>query len=382
MRAVLAMSLAASLAACSTAPAEQAADAKAASAASPAGYFTVPAAQLSHLQIVPVVQATWTTTLHTTGTVDWDQDHTTQAITQVGGPITRIVVDWGAQVKAGDPLLYVSSPDVTNAISAYRKAKNRLALAQKTLDRMRDLVAHKANAARDLESAEADFNDAATDVQTSLQPLKIFGVTQADLDDAEKQDMPIRPELPMRAPIDGVVVQKLVLPGQLITAGTTLAFVISDVSTVWVQGHINEKDLTSVRIGDEVDLRNASIPTVFHGIVAYIDHLVDPATRTTLMRIVTKNTGGLLKKDLFMDVDLRDRAQRAVLVVPVPAVLYDEQNFPFVYVQVAVGKFAERLVTLGRQQGDLIDVATGLKAGDLVVSQGSIFLQFANTFGK
>ncbi len=82
--------------------------------------------------------------MRTTGTVDWDNDHTTQAITQVSGPITRIVADTGTRVKAGDPLLYVASADITNAISAYRKAKNRFDLAQRTLDRSKDLLEHKA----------------------------------------------------------------------------------------------------------------------------------------------------------------------------------------------------------------------------------------------
>ena len=103
-----------------------------------AGYFSVPAAQLAHLQLVQARDGpTWETTVRTTGTVDWDNDHTTQAITQVSGPITRIAVDTGTRVKAGDPLLYVASADVANAMSTYRKAKNRLDLAQTTLDRSR-----------------------------------------------------------------------------------------------------------------------------------------------------------------------------------------------------------------------------------------------------
>ena len=380
LKLALSAALALSLSACSGTPAEPPASAVAAESAS--GYFVVPAAQLSHLQIVPASTVTWTTTLHTTGTVDWDNDHTTQAITQVSGPITRIVVDTGTRVKAGDPLLYVSSPDVTNAISAYRKARNRLELAQKTLDRNRDLLAHKVIAARDLEAVQADFNDAATDVEAALEPLKVFGLTQADLDQAEHQNAPIRAELPMRAPISGLVVQKLVLPGQLIQAGATMAFVISDVSTVWVQGHIYEKDLPSVHVGDEVEAHSASLPGAFHGTVGYIDHLVDPATRTTLVRIVTKNPDGLLRKDLFVDVVLRDKSRRDVLTVPVAAVLYDDQNLPFVYVQVAAGQFAQRLIKLGVQQGDQIEVTDGIKAGDPVVSQGSVFLQFANSIGK
>jgi cobalt-zinc-cadmium efflux system membrane fusion protein len=104
------------------------------------GLFTVPREQLAHLRIVPVATSNWAIAIHTTGTVDFDADHTTQAITQVNGPISRILVDTGAQVKAGDPLLYVSSPDVANAISTYRKARNQEQLAQLTLNRTQVLL--------------------------------------------------------------------------------------------------------------------------------------------------------------------------------------------------------------------------------------------------
>jgi len=340
----------------------------------------VPPPQLPHLQLVAVTQTTWMTILRTTGTVDWNNDRTTQAITEVSGPITRIVVDTGTQVKEGDVLLYVSSPDVSNAIASYRKAKNRLDLAQRNLDRNKDLFEHKAISQRDFESAQADYNDAATDVQTSLEALRIFGVTPADITEAERQNTGIRPELAMRAPISGTVVQKMVLPGQFIQAGTTAAFVISDVSTLWVQGHIYEKDLRSIHVGDVAEMRNTSFPGVFHGTVSYIGDMIDPATRTTPVRIVTKNSDRLLKKDLFLDVTIQDKSQHQALVVPTTSVLYDDQNFPFVYLQVEAGKFAQRAIKIGGQQQDQIEVLDGLKEGDRVVSQGSVFLQFASTF--
>jgi len=356
------------------------AGAPASAPAEKAAYFTVAADQLAHLTIVPVRKTSWSATLRTTGTVDWDNDHTTQAITQVSGPIARIVVDAGARVKAGDPLLYVTTPDITNAISTYRKAKNRLALSQRTLDRSRDLLAHKAIAPRELESVQADYNDASTDLENALQALKIFGVSQDDIQAAEAQNAPIRPELVMHAPISGTVVQKLVLPGQFIQAGMTVAFVISNTSTVWVQGHVYDKDLASVHVGDLVDERNSSFPDVFHGVVSNIGDLLDPATRTTPVRIVTQNPKGLLKKDLFVDVVIHDKTTRDVLVVPTSSVLYDAETFPFVYVQVEPGKFAQRLVKIGGQQGEDTQIVDGLKTGEPVVSQGSVFLQFANTY--
>ncbi len=99
--------------------------------------FNVSKEQLDHLQIVTVKRESWPVSIETTGTVDLDNDHTAQAITQVNGPISRIVVDVGAQVKEGDPLLYVSSPDLVNAISAYRKARNREDANKRIVDRQK-----------------------------------------------------------------------------------------------------------------------------------------------------------------------------------------------------------------------------------------------------
>jgi cobalt-zinc-cadmium efflux system membrane fusion protein len=344
------------------------------------GLFTVSQEQLPHLRIMPVKTATWAIAIHTTGTVDWDADHTTQAITQVNGPISRILVDTGARVKAGDPLLYVSSPDVANAISTYKKARNREDLAQRALKRQQELLAVGAVAQKDLESAQADFNDADTDVQNSLQALKIFGVTSQEIDHAQQQNAAISPQLAVNAPITGMVVQKLVSPGQLIQAGTTICFMLSDVSTVWVQGHVFDRDLPSVRLGDTVEESNLSFTQKFPGVLSYIGAMVDPATRTTPVRIVTLNPGGLLKKDMFVDAVIHTRTQKNILAVPVSALLRNEQNEPFVYVEVEPRKFAQRMLTIGAQQNDEQEILSGVKEGENVVSQGSVFLQFANSY--
>ena len=364
----------------STPPAKAAAADPAQGAPSAATYFTVPPEQLAHIGVAQVKEAAFATELRTTGTVDWDNDHTTQAISQVSGPITRIMVDTGVRVKAGQPLLYVASPDISNAFASYRKARNRLDLAKRNLDRSRDLLEHKAIAQRDFEQAQADYNDAETDVEAALQGLRILGVPAGEVRDGGGQEPPVRQELPMRAPIAGIVVQKLVTPGQVIQAGATTGFVISDVSTVWVQGHVYEKDLRLVRVGDAVEVRSASFPDTFPGRVAYIGSMLDPATRTTPVRIVTANPGGLLKKDQFVDIVLHDRSTHEALVIPTSAVLYDTENLPFVYVQVEAGRFAQRSIQLGPQQGDLTEVRQGLAVTDRVVTQGSVFLQFANSY--
>jgi membrane fusion protein, heavy metal efflux system len=350
---------------------------QAAADAGQAELLTVSADQQSHLKVAPVTHATWFTTVHTTGTVDWDADHTTQAITQVNGPISRILVDLGSKVKTGDPLLYVASPDVTTALSTYRKARNREALANRILKRNQDLLKRGAIAAKDVESSEADYNDANTDVENSLQALRIFGITGDEIEQADKQGVAISPQLAVRSPIDGVIVQKLVSPGQVVQAGATACFAISDVSTVWVQGHIFDRDLPEVHAGDSVEETNPAFTHNFRGRVAYVGASVDPATRTTPVRIVTQNPEGLLKKDMFVDAAIRTRSRANILVVPVSAVLHDEQNEPMVYVEAAPGKYAKRLVQVGEQRDNMLEVRGGLQPGERVISEGSLFVQFA-----
>lgn len=360
---------------------EAAADAGAAAgrSADKPGLLTVSGDQLSHLSIVDAKKATWPVDVTTTGTVDWDADHTTQAITQVNGPISRILVDLGAAVKAGDPLLYVSSPDVANAISAYRKARNREQLSKRVVDRQKELLDRGAVALKDYENNVADYNDATTDVQNSLQALKIFGITRQEIDDAEQQGKPITPELAVRAPIGGTIVQKLVSPGQLIQAGMTACFTLSETSTVWVQGHIFDHDLPSIKVGDEVEETNAGFDKSFRGRIAYIGALLDPATRTTPVRIVTQNPQGLLKKDMFVSAVVHTGTRSNIIVVPAAAVLRDAQNEPLVYVQVEPGKFAQRPVTVGAFRGGEIEISSGLQEGEKAVADGSLFLQFANS---
>lgn len=353
-----------------------------AAAADGPALFTVASRQLSQLRIVRVSTTAWTAEVRTTGTVDWDGDHTTQVITQVSGPISRIVVDLGHRVKAGDPLLYVSSPDLATAVSAYRKAANRLDLARRTLERNRDLLDHKVIAQKDFEASQADYNDAFTEVQNDLDALRILGVTKAEIEQAERQNADIRPELAVRSPLAGVVVQKLVLPGQVIQAGATTCFVISDTSTMWVQGHLHDSELSVVHVGDQVEVRSAATPAVFRGRVGYISALLDPATRTTPVRVVTVNQNGWLKKDQFVDLLIRGSVRRQVLTVPVSAVLYTSENLPFVYLQVQPGRFARTVVRLSAQRDDQFEVLSGLKEGDPIVAEGAVFLQFAETYER
>ena len=284
-------------------------------------------------------------TVHTTGTVDWDADHTTQAITQVNGPISRFLVDTGTPVTANQPLLYVSSPDVATAISTYKKARNRQDYSKQTLDRSKDLLDHKVIATKDLEAAEQDYNDARAEVENDLQALKIFGVTQQEIDDAQRQGVADQ-SATGRALADrrhGGAETGYAGPGDSGRHDGLLHH----------QRHLHGLGAGPyLRSRSGIDSRRRCgggdqfiFPQTFHGVVSYIGALIDPTTRTTSVRIVTKNPEGLLKKDMFVDAVIHTSSGRSLLAVPTSAILRNDENLPFVYVEVQPGKFAQRLVT-------------------------------------
>jgi membrane fusion protein, heavy metal efflux system len=129
-----------------------------------------------------------------------------------------------------------------------------------------------------------------------------------------------------------------------------------------------------------VDETNSSFTQTFSGRLSYVGAMVDPDTRTTPVRIVTRNPKDLLKKDMYLDAAIHTRTEKSVLNVPVSALLHDSENEPFVYVEVQPRQFARQPVVVGAQWHGDVEIRSGLKAGEEVVSEGSVFLQFASTY--
>ncbi len=347
------------------------------SSSSEAQLFTVPPDQASHLQIAPVEAVRLPRVLRLTGAVTYNQFETTPVISQVGGPVARILVAPGQVVRKGQPLLYVSSPDFAQLRTNYLKARDAFALAQKNGERARDLYAHHAIAQADLQQAESTVNQTQADLQAAEQALKVLGV---QLDHLPID--PVSPEIPVLAPIGGEIVERLVAPGQVVQAGATQVFTISNMNTVWVLANVYERDLGYVHNGDPVEIQTDAYPETFHGRISYVAPAVDPTTRTLQVRIVTANPGGKLKKDMYVTAIVQAGAVENALAVPDSAVLRNSENQPFVYVEQGTNQFAQRLVSLGDSQKGRTQILSGLRAGERVVADGSLFLQFANSYQK
>jgi cobalt-zinc-cadmium efflux system membrane fusion protein len=340
-----------------------------------ANLFTLPSDQMAHLQISPVTKGSLPRVLRLTGAVAYNAFTTTPVFSAVGGPVRDILVTPGDSVRVGQTLLDVNSPDYSAARSTYLKAKDAYALADKNYQRAVDLLAHKAIAERDVQQAESERSQAQSDLESSTDALRALGITDPEATAKAAGSL----QIPLRAPAAGEIVERLVGPGQLLQAGTTQCFTISDTSTVWVLVNVYQSDLGSVRIGDTVDITTDAYPDVFRGRISYLAPALDPTTRTLQARIVTENVGHKLKKDMYVTATVRAGAVANALLVPDAAVLRDDENMPFVYVQTGANQFARRPVTLGDSSGGRTQISSGLKDGERVVGDGSIFVQFQSS---
>jgi cobalt-zinc-cadmium efflux system membrane fusion protein len=178
----------------------------------------------------------------------------------------------------------------------------------------------------------------------------------------------------IRSPIAGTVVERLITPGQLLQAGTTPSFTVADLSVVWVMANVFERDIQGVRRGERAVVWTDAAPDSLPGVVDYVADLVDPATKATGVRLVVPNKGGLLKRDMLVQVEIRAGNRRKGLLVPVAAVLRDDENLPYLYVAVTGASFARRRIELGGRIGDRYEVKSGLVSGEPVVVDGALYL--------
>jgi cobalt-zinc-cadmium efflux system membrane fusion protein len=336
--------------------------------------FTVPPEQMAHVQVVTVESTRLPRIFRLTGSVAYNSFATTPVITQVSGPVARILISPGQVVRAGQPMLFVSSPDYAQTRTNFLKARDAYALAVKSYARADDLYAHHAIALADFEQAESTRNQAQADLQAAEQAVKVLGV-QPERALAETAS----PDIPVLAPIAGEVVERLAAPGQVIQAGATQVFTISDMTNVWVLANVYEHDLGFVHVGDPVDIQTDAYATSFHGRISYIAPALDVTSRTLQVRIETDNPGGKLKKDMYVTATVRAGVIEGALTVPNSAVLRNAENQPFVYLAHGPQEFGERMVTVGDSQGGKTQIVSGLQAGEQVVADGSLFLQFANS---
>lgn len=336
-------------------------------------------AQASRIHVATVTMQAYRPVVQTTGTVAFNGDRSTQVLAPVSGPITRIIVKAGSVVQRGAALATVTSPDFAAATAAYRKAQAAYLNAKRIADLDAQLFRNDAIARRELEQAQTDAAGAAADRDAAIEQMRALGVDEGSIAALRENRAGAPTQAVIRAPIRGTVVEKLVNPGQLIQAGSTPCFTIADLSTVWVMANVFESDMASVAAGQTATITTGALPTPITGQVAYVSALVDPASKAAAVRILAPNPRGVLKRDMLVNVAIRASEGRNGVLIPVSAVMRDDQNLPFLYLARPDDHFARRQITIGSRIGDQYEVVAGLAAGDRIVVDGALFLQFAGS---
>ena len=305
--------------------------------------------------------------INASGTVQPDQRRIQQVTSLVPGRVERVTVSVGERVAAGATLAVVASPEIADMKGRLLEAEARLGVARAAAERSRRLVEIGAAAGKEAQSAGADLAAVEAEVAHLRGALRSFGATESQSGIAS---------VALRAPISGIVTERLVNPGAGIQVGQAL-FTIVDARVVWVIADLSATDLPSIAVGAEAFIRAATTTAPLHGRVEYIDPSVRSETRTGSVRIAVANPGNVLRVGMFVEVRLRTTRTTAPSVwIPASAIEnIGERSVVFVGVSGTPSTFRARDVQIGEASGDVRSVLTGVHAGERVVSKGTFALK-------
>jgi len=328
--------------------------------------------QLAALQVT-AAQPAAAETLHLAGRLVWDEDVTVRVFSPFAGRVVSVAVDAGHRVAPGDVLATLAAPDFGQAQADARRAATDLALAERTLARQRDLLAHGVVAQKDVDVAEADLARARAEQQRAETRRAQYG----------GDSLSVNGEFPLRTPLGGVVVERNITPGQEVRPDQMLAsdpqlfrplFVVTQPARLWMMLDLPEQDLPHLAVGVTLRIHTRAWPDrVFAGQVALIGNAVDPSTRTLKVRATVPNPGNMLRAEMLGDVDAGGGRARQI-AVPASAIVFAD-GAHIVFVEEAPGQYRRAVVEVGAAQHGFVAVRSGLAAGDRVVTSGSLLIE-------
>lgn len=312
-----------------------------------------------------------------------DETRTARIGSLVEGDVVRILSEVGSRVGKGAVLAELSSRVVHDAWADYRKAvadrrrrETELAWATQAAERAARLHAEKALSLQERQRAETDqvaareeLDQTRTEVRRAEEALEHLGVTNKEDPTGETGE-----SVPIRAPLAGVVLEKHVTAGTTVTPGTLL-FVVSDLTALWAMAEVDETRIPLVAAGRPAKVHVAAWPDrEFDAQVTFVGDAVNPKTRRVTVRCQVPNPGGLLKPEMYARVALGESAPRPMVVVP-EAAIQEMDGKPYVFVAGGKGRFEKREVALGASSEGLVEVRSGVAAGEKVATAGSFLLK-------
>jgi membrane fusion protein, heavy metal efflux system len=331
--------------------------------------------QLAAVKVQPVEERDFPTEKEAVGSIDFNEDMATQVFTPYQGRIISLFAAVGNDVKKGQTLFTIDSPDLLAAESNLIAAAGVLQLTTRTLARMRELYKTLAVAQKDVEQAVSDQQTAEGNLRAGRDAVRIFGKTEDEIDRiiAERK---ADPTLVVPSPISGRVTARSAAPGLFVQPGSPPApYVVADTNTMWMLANVIENDCPAFRVGQTVHVRLGAFPgRVFEGTVTAIGASVDPNTRRVVIRSEIGDPNHELRSGMFGNfvISIGDPVRSPA--VPLPGVVREGDGTQTVWVTADRRRFTRRLVKIGEQRGGYRQILDGLRAGELVATDGAIFL--------
>jgi cobalt-zinc-cadmium efflux system membrane fusion protein len=319
----------------------------------------------AHITVEPVKRELITPEIRVTGTVTYDPAYVAAVGTRIRGLVRRLTKIEGQLVDKGDPLAEIESADLGEAQASIAMAKAQLNAAQLHAARQKELSGHGLTSMRDLELADAELAERRALLASATQKASALGGEAPGALGVYT----------LRAPMAGTIVDRGVASGQTVE-GQTVAFRIADLDHLWIELEVFEQSLGAVQKGDPVDVKAlAEGAPPMHGVVAYVGHEVDRATRSAPVRVEIDNRARSLRPGQAVTAVLHPKdAARTDLVIPKRAVTQIDGKHT-VFVALAEDRFAPRAVTLGPSDGKRDVVLAGLEDGARVVVDGVFALK-------
>jgi membrane fusion protein, heavy metal efflux system len=317
------------------------------------------------------------------GSIDFNEELTVQVFTPYQGKIIDVYAKVGDEVKRGQTLFTIDSPDLLAADSNLIAATGVLDLTTRSLARLKMLYETRAVSQRDLEQAISDQQTAEGNLRSARDAVRIFGKTEDEVNKIVAERM-ADPRLVVPSPISGRVTARNAAPGLLVQPGNSPApFSVADISTMWMLANIAETDVPHISVGQEVKVLVLAYPgKVFEGRVATTDSMVDPNTHRMLIRSTIDDPNHQLRSNMFANFTIRTGDPMRSLAVPLDGVVREGDGTMTVWVTSDRRRFTRRTVKIGMQRDGYRQILEGVQPGELVATDGAVFLSNMLVIGQ
>jgi cobalt-zinc-cadmium efflux system membrane fusion protein len=331
--------------------------------------------QLTSVKVAPVQAREFSVDKEAVGSIDFNEDMSVQVFAPYQGRIIALYAEVGDDVKKGQTLFTIDSPDLLQAESTLTAAAGVLELDTKNLTRLRDLYTTKAVSQHDVEQATSDQQTAEGNLQAARDAVRLFGKSDADIDHIVSERS-ADPTLIVPSPIDGRITARSAAPGLFVQPGITPApYVVADLNTMWMLANVAETDSPAFRVGQQMQVKLDAFPNrTFEGKITTIGATVDPNTRRVLVRSEVKDPQHELRSGMFGNFIISVANPVRSPGVPADGVVREGDGTMTVWVTADRRRFTQRTVKIGEERDGYRQIVEGVQVGELVATEGALFL--------